>query len=53
MSHKFIYSFIDEEGELRQEKEKATKPKRATGSNVLSITAMTDDAMSRHSRNSS
>lgn len=50
MNHKFIYSFI-EEGSTG----KATRPKVAgdRGRNILSITDMTDDAISHRSRNNS
>ena len=47
MNHKFIYSFIDE---LKDEKHES---KRHKGKNMLSITQMTDDAMSHTSKQSS
>ncbi len=50
MSHKFIYSFVDE-GKV--EKGNNYKSEGTKGTNVLSITAMTDDAMSHRSRNTS
>ena len=46
MNHKFIYTFIEEDKSER----KGTKPKSDKSGNVLSITAMTNDAMSHRSR---
>ena len=46
MNHKFIYTFVDDD----KKEEKSTKPKSGKSNNVLSITAMTDDAMSHRSR---
>jgi hypothetical protein len=48
-SHKFMYSFIDEDKSSGVTKLKGS----SRGTNVLSITAMTDDAMSHRSRNTS
>lgn len=50
MSHKFLYSFIDEKSQEKGDKSKADSK---GGRNILSITAMTDDAMSHRSRNTS
>lgn len=53
-SHKFIYSFVDDE---EDEKDKGRKTQRKTkskdGGNILSITHMTDEAISHRSRDMS
>lgn len=50
MPHKFLCTFVDES----QKGANTTKPKTDhKGKNVLSITSMTDDAMSHRSRNTS
>lgn len=50
MNHKFLYTFVDEKSE---EKKTKSKGESKGGKNILSITAMTDDAMSHRSRNTS
>lgn len=50
MPHKFLCTYVDES----EKGPKTTKPKTDNkGKNVLSITNMTDDAMSHRSRNTS
>ena len=50
MSHKFLYNFVSQE----EREEKKTQPKsKAIKANVLSITDMTDQAISHRSRNNS
>jgi hypothetical protein len=51
-NHKFIYSFVDDIDEEKKETKTRLKTENK-GKNILSITEMTDDAISHKSRNTS